>query len=139
LENVVPHEVDHAVRASLLRRPVERWLDEGCASLMESPAVHQHLRSAALRVPPDVVTAEWLSRRTYPDALREWEQTYAAGFSLVEFLLSLGGPRRLLEFQLDQGTIPDRLACYCGLPTETLRQQWIRRRERQRGAGCDCV
>ncbi|TWT43541.1 hypothetical protein KOR42_44820 [Thalassoglobus neptunius] len=52
--DVIPHEVDHLVRAALVGHPIERWLDEGCATLFESETLKQHLRNIAHRANPNV-------------------------------------------------------------------------------------
>ncbi len=105
LADVVPHEVDHMVRASLVRRPIPRWLDEGCASDRESAASQQRLSDetrrlqASVRLP--VIDAAWLDAMDYPAGNEEVASLYAVGHSLVEFLIERSGPRRLLDFQCD--------------------------------------
>ncbi len=109
LRDVIPHEVDHAVRASLVRHPIERWLDEGCATLFESEEVKHSLRKAALKVPSEVITRQWLNELDYPQNPEEMAAVYAVGFSLVEYLLTLAPPPTLLEFQRVEAPIESRL------------------------------
>jgi hypothetical protein len=129
LRDVIPHEVDHMVRASLVRRPIERWLDEGCAALLESEQAKQRLRRIAHDVDPRRIDEHWISGTAYPRDERELARLYALGFSLVEFLLQRDGAGRLLEFQRDSGSVADRLHAHYGLTVETLRDHWSTWRE----------
>lgn len=138
LNDILPHEVDHMVRASLVRHPIARWLDEGCASLMESATVHERLRRDALRISPEQITEQWLAAREYPTDNQETTLLYAAGFSLVEFLLDRDGPAVLLAFQQDQQTLPERLRAHYRLDVHELRLQWAGWRKRNSSNGTDC-
>lgn len=124
LDDVIPHEVDHMVRASLVRHPIERWLDEGCASLFESAAARAQLRSAAQQSPASMIQARWLSRMDYPADSTELSRLYAVGFSLVEFLLTRQDAKTLLAFQTDRSTIEERLAHYYGMSIPELQREW---------------
>lgn len=44
IDTAVPHEVNHTVFASELRRPLPRWLDEGAALYVENEAEHNRQR-----------------------------------------------------------------------------------------------
>lgn len=136
LKNVIPHEVDHMVRASLIRHPLERWLDEGCALLMESPEMHEFLRGIAGEVDPSIITVSWLESRDYPRDAREINSLYAVGFSLVEYLLTRGSPGRLLEFQHDTACMPIRLQRHYQLTPEQLQTGWSRWRKSRQHADC---
>ncbi len=136
LQDVIPHEVDHMVRASLVRRPIERWLDEGCASLMESSTSHERLRAISLKLPDDLFSLRWLERREYPQSPIELEQLYAGGFSLVEFLLGRDTSSTLLDFQRDPDSVTARLARYYRLTPETLRLEWLRWRNSEQRVDC---
>lgn len=136
LHNVIPHEVDHMVRASLVRHPIERWLDEGCALLMESAEMHAHLRQTAAGISPSIITVMWLEGQEYPQSTQERSDLYAGGFSLVEFLLTRGSPSRLLEFQRDTSPMPVRLRQHYHLSVETLRREWAFWRDTRNGTEC---
>lgn len=136
LQDVIPHEVDHMVRASLVRKPVERWIDEGCASLMESPASHERLRTIAASIPGAVFSNEWLERQEYPQSAREIQFLYAGGFSLVEYLLSRRPPQVLLAFQKDVGTVAERLQRHYQLTPQMLRNGWSEWRSIRRSGRC---
>lgn len=126
IRNVIPHEVDHMVRASLVRRRIERWLDEGCALLMESPEVHQQLRSVARSTSAEVISPDWLSAIEYPQSSAANGQLDAVGFSLVEFLLTRESPAVLLAVQRETDSVEARLQRHYGLTIPALREEWSR-------------
>jgi hypothetical protein len=138
LADVIPHEVDHMVRASLVRRPIPRWLDEGCAGLMESPASHRQLREqlpAHLNVP---LTCRFLDELDYPASSADTGRLYSVGFSLVEFLLTRGEPSQLLKFQQDVRPPSTKLANYYGLSVTELDSAWRTWAVTRQTAGVDC-
>ncbi|WP_437202294.1 hypothetical protein [Planctomicrobium sp. SH664] len=139
LNDVIPHEVDHAVRASLIRHPIERWLDEGCASLMESAPAHAALRSRMATKTVNDFTLEWLAAESYPSNAGENERLYCLGFSLVEFLLQCDSPRRLLDFQRDPRPIEERLRLYYGCTVKELHHNWQQWRTAREARGYDCA
>ncbi len=142
LRDVIPHEVDHMVRASLARHPIERWLDEGCATLFESAEVHLSLRTTAAAVDASIVRKEWLESFDYPKNSDEIQDLYAVGFSLVEFLLSENDAKILLEFQREQTSIEQRLSQHYGWTISQFRTKWdLWRRnfsESQSVLRCEC-
>ncbi|MFO1004828.1 MAG: thioredoxin family protein [Planctomycetaceae bacterium] len=141
LNDVIPHEVDHAVRASLCRRALPRWLDEGCASLFESPESHDQLRQQLVTSQRRVLTAGTLDQMDYPVSGTETTQLYAEGFSLVEYLLSRGTPRQLLQVQQSpQPPSRSLVQVYHREIPELLHDwhQWEQQRS-ARGSRCDCV
>ncbi|MEW4489903.1 thioredoxin family protein [Thalassoglobus sp. JC818] len=141
LTDVIPHEVDHLVRASLIGHPIERWLDEGCATLFESEASKQRLRETACLADPRLITAEWLSALEYPHQSHDVSMVYAVGFSLVEFLLSRDSPQVLLEFQKDVSSIEQRLKAHYRLSVVQLRDafaDWRMSRKRHTMLRCEC-
>ncbi len=131
LRDVIPHEVDHAVRASLVRHPIERWLDEGCATLFESDQVQMGLRETASNVSMDLVTDEWLSDYDYPANSDDVAKLYAVGFSLVEYLLSLNDASTLLEFQRTESSVGSRLLSSYGVTVSEFRRNWDQWRKQQ--------
>ncbi|MEW4531500.1 thioredoxin family protein [Maioricimonas sp. JC845] len=140
LDDVIPHEVDHAVRASLVRRPIVRWLDEGCASLMESPAVHARLRQQALTADGRRLLRAWLDRSDYPRDGRDLAALYATGFSFVEYLLECGGPQRLLELQRDPRRPSVKFHDHYRADADRLIDEWHARlpARLRLGTACDC-
>ncbi|WP_437191477.1 thioredoxin family protein [Planctomicrobium sp. SH527] len=136
LQDVIPHEVDHMVRASLTRKPIERWIDEGCASLLESPASHERLRTIAGSIPASIFSDEWLERAEYPQSAEEIQHLYAGGFSLVEYLLSCRPPQVMIAFQKDAGTVAERLQRHYQLTPQGLRSGWSQRQITLRSSRC---
>ena len=100
LADAAPHEVDHMVRASLLRRPLPRWIDEGAAAVWESRREHERLRRASARGLDRGVALDLLAM-DYPRDPAAVEATYAVGFVLVERLLRDRGPQATLALQRD--------------------------------------
>jgi len=141
LNDVIPHEVDHAVRASLCRRPLPRWLDEGCASLFESPESHAQLRQQLVIPRKRGLTSETLDAMDYPVSGAATTQLYAEGFSFVEYLLSDGTPRQLLQVQQSPQPLSRSLVqAYRREIPDLLHgwHQWEQQRS-ARGSRCDCV
>ncbi|MEZ6058472.1 MAG: thioredoxin family protein [Planctomycetaceae bacterium] len=124
LHDVIPHEVDHMVRATLVRRPITRWLDEGCAVLMESTASQQQHRSRAARFIHDEVTSSFLDDADYPTSATELDRLYAVGFSLSEYLLAKLGPQRLLAFQQDARPPTQKWEDFLGESPESTISHW---------------
>ena len=122
LADAVPHEVDHMVRASLVRRPVARWLDEGCAALMESPAEHARLRREARRFAASGRPVTFFGRAEYPRDPRAVTELYAVGFALCERLVRRLGPATVLDAQ--RSAAPERALAAAGWPVERLVEDW---------------
>ena len=141
LRDVIPHEVDHAVRASLCRQPLPRWLDEGCASLFESPESHAQLRQHLVISRKRLLTPETLNQMDYPASGAETTQLYAEGFSLVEYLLSRGSPRQLLQLQQSRQPLSRSLVQVYRQELPELLRDWHQWEEQRsaRGSRCDCV
>ena len=141
LHDVLPHEVDHTVRASLCRRPLPRWLDEGCATLFESETSHEQLRRQRQSATATLLTPKTIDQLSYPATADDTARLYAEGFSLVEYLLSRGTPHDLLRVQL--ATEPPSRSLVQVYRTELPQllsgwQTWERKRLTA-GTRCDCV
>lgn len=98
LESVLPHEVTHAIIASYLRSPAPRWLDEGMATSVEAKGERDQYRSRLiefLQTGHGIAFNEMVEMKEYPT-----DQTpfYSQAFSVCEYLILVGGRRRLLEF-----------------------------------------
>ena len=124
IEDVIPHEVDHLVRANFIGHPIERWLDEGCATLFESEQSKERLRKLASRVDSEVITSRFLNASEYPGNSTKLSELYAVGFSLVEHLLKQESPPVLLAFQKANGDVEERLRKYYGIGVSELRESW---------------
>lgn len=141
LRDVLPHEVDHAVRASLVRRALPRWLDEGCASVAESAPSHAQLRSQLRLSRRRILTSETIDAMSYPTSSTSTQQLYAEGFSLVEYLL-LQRPRSdLLRVQQAERPLSQSLPAVYQVELPQLLADWTNwEQSRLRvGTTCDCV
>ena len=141
LADVIPHEVDHAVRATLCRRPLPRWLDEGSASLFESEPSHDRLRGVLRTTHRPLLTPSTLDESSYPGDEAQLAQLYAEGFSMVEYLLTLGTPRDLLRVQQSADPPSRSLVQVYRIETPQLLANWLtwQRLRLKAGTRCDCV
>ncbi len=141
LRDVIPHEVDHTVRASLCRRPLPRWLDEGCASLFESESSHDQLRQLRLTSRQTLLNPASIDQLRYPESAGDTSRLYAEGFSLVEFLLSRGTPSDLLRVQLADEPPSRSLVTVYRADLPRLFSEWHSWEKKRLSAGtrCDCV
>ncbi|NQV24168.1 MAG: hypothetical protein HQ518_07345 [Rhodopirellula sp.] len=93
IESVLPHEVTHAVLASIFGRPLPRWIDEGLAILSEGQNAQQRqrllLRDMLKRKPPRLRTL--IASAEYPESPDHSRALYLVGFSLTEFLIGQHG------------------------------------------------
>lgn len=121
LRDVIPHEVDHLVRATILRRKIPRLLDEGAACMFErgndSDGYVEMLERRA-----DIETA-WhsIDDLDYPDDSQVGE-FYGFGVSLVRYLVATHGKRKTL--QLMDGNPSARWESVLGEPLDETREKW---------------
>lgn len=98
LESVLPHEMTHAVLASVFNRPLPRWIDEGLAVLSEGQPAQQRqrllLRELLGQNPPPLRTL--IARAEYPQTLEQTQAVYLVGFSLADYLIKRYGRKRLI-------------------------------------------
>ena len=141
LRDVIPHEVDHTVRASLCRRPLPRWLDEGCATLFESETSHEQLRRRRLATTATLLNPATIDQLSYPATADDTGRLYAEGYSLVEYLLSRGTPHDLFRVQLAAEPPSRTLVQVYRTPLPQLLSEWQSWEQKRLSAGtrCDCV
>ena len=100
VDSVLPHEITHMILATHFRRPIPRWLDEGAATSVEHASEKENYRRHLLQYLREDVRKGLPFNRMV--ALKEYPPDpmplYSQGFSVVEYLIALGGHRRLLEF-----------------------------------------
>ena len=100
VDSVLPHEITHTILASHFRRPIPRWLDEGAATSVEHVSERENYRRLLMQFLREDVRKGLPFNRMV--ALKEYPSDpmpfYSQGFSVVEYLIDLGGHRRLLEF-----------------------------------------
>lgn len=107
LDSVVPHEVSHMILASYFRRPVPRWIDEGAATSIEADAERSNYRRMLiefLNTSKGIPFNKMVRCTEYPSDMMPF---YAQGFSACEFLIAVGGHRRLIEFAREGITTGD--------------------------------
>lgn len=100
VDSVLPHEITHMIFASHLRAPVPRWLDEGAATSVEHESEKANYRKMLRRfITPEegrcLPFNRMVSMKEYPSDVMPF---YAQGFSVVEYLIALGGHRELIRF-----------------------------------------
>ncbi|MEX0718658.1 MAG: hypothetical protein WD066_18840 [Planctomycetaceae bacterium] len=97
---VLPHEVQHTVFASLFRRPLPRWLDEGAADLFVDEQDHRRLRELTKEAARSSYNLE-PDRIEYHDDGRQTALLYASGFGMVEYLIAQKGKDSFFAFAKD--------------------------------------
>jgi hypothetical protein len=93
LDSVLPHEINHTIFASVFRRPLPRWADEGAASLIEHESERNQLRqihSRAMQSRRKISLKKLLEIKDYPQDQQEILTLYAEGHSLADFLIQKG-------------------------------------------------
>ncbi len=104
LDSVIPHEVTHTILACHFRRPLPRWADEGACTLIE----HDSEKLRQLKLLDEVMQSgkriplrQLFSMTEYPKDMNNVMKLYAEGYSVADFLVQQGGPRKFLAF-MDQ-------------------------------------
>lgn len=100
LDSVLPHEITHMILASHLREPVPRWLDEGAATSVEHDSEKEKYRKMIRHFLREDVRKclpfnRMVALKEYPDDVMPF---YAQGFSVIEYLIAVGGHQRLVRF-----------------------------------------
>jgi len=133
LDSVIPHEVSHTVFASYFRRPLQRWADEGAASLVEHESERhrqQLLLHQVFSTPQRIPLTRLISMKDYPADMASVLTLYAEGYSLAEYLVQSGGETgkaRFLRFLKDANDHDWNYAIRAnyGLPdVGSLEQRW---------------
>jgi hypothetical protein len=140
LYSVLPHEVTHTVFAHHFRYPVPRWADEGGSVLSENDAERQHhdkLVRGYLNHRQGIQLRRLFTLKEYgeiPDVM----VLYAQGFSVSNYLVSLGGRQAFLGFvsmglqgQWDKGV----QTYYHKNSVEELEQAWLQNLRETKGGG----
>jgi hypothetical protein len=131
LYSVLPHEVTHTVFADYFRYPVPRWADEGGSVLSENDAERAHhdkLIRSYLNNRQGVQLRRLFMLKEYNE-LPDVMMLYAEGFSVSNYLVSLGGRQAFLGFvsmglqgKWDQGV----QTYYQKNSVEELEQAWLK-------------
>ncbi len=97
LDSVLPHEISHTILASYFREPVPRWIDEGAATFVEADVErsnYRHMLIDFLKTGKGIPFNNMVRFKEYP---QDQMPFYAQGFSVCEYMILVGGPRRLIE------------------------------------------
>lgn len=98
LDSVVPHEISHTILATYFGRPVPRWIDEGAATSIEADVErnnYRHMLIGFLQEHKGLPFNTMVRLTEYPADMMPF---YSQGFSVCEYLIAVGGHRRLVEF-----------------------------------------
>ena len=100
VDSVLPHEITHTIFASMFRKKIPRWIDEGAATSVEHISERANYQRLLLKyVDPEVRRAIPFNRivemKEYPKDIMPF---YSQGNSIAEFLIGQGGHRRFAAF-----------------------------------------
>ncbi|MDR2344884.1 MAG: hypothetical protein LBE18_02355 [Planctomycetaceae bacterium] len=100
LDSVLPHEISHTIFATYFKTPIPRWLDEGAATCVEHHSEKENYRQMILYfLQKDVRKCLPFNRMTtlkeYPEDILPF---YAQGYSVAEYLITVGGHQLLIKF-----------------------------------------
>jgi hypothetical protein len=102
VDSVLPHEVTHMIFASHFRQPLPRWADEGGATSVEHASEknkYRQILDQCLRTGRGIAFNPMFTMMDYP---ADFMPLYAEGYSLAEYLISVGGRQEFVKF-LDDG------------------------------------
>jgi hypothetical protein len=98
VDSVIPHEVTHMIFASHFRQPLPRWADEGGATSVEHASErnkHRQMLVQFLSTGRGIPFSRLFALTEYPPDVMP---LYAQGYSLVEYLIQVGGRQKYIQF-----------------------------------------
>ncbi|MBQ2791103.1 MAG: hypothetical protein IJE97_15815 [Thermoguttaceae bacterium] len=129
LDSVLPHEITHTILASYLRAPAPRWIDEGMATSVEADVERTNYRlmlADFLHSRKGIAFNDMVAMKEYPTELMPF---YSQSFSVCEYLILIGGRRRLAEFAREGARSNDWNAAlrryYEGRSLGDLQLEWV--------------
>ncbi|MBQ9798526.1 MAG: hypothetical protein IJO40_01125 [Thermoguttaceae bacterium] len=129
LDSVLPHEITHTVLASYLRAQAPRWIDEGMATSVEADVERTNYRlmlADFLHSRKGIAFNDMVAMTEYPEELMPF---YSQAFSVCEYLILIGGRRRLVEFAKEGARSNDWNAAlrryYEGRSLGDLQLEWV--------------
>lgn len=129
LDSVLPHEITHTILASYLRAQAPRWLDEGMATSVEADGERTNYRLSLadfLHSRKGIAFNDMVAMKEYPAEVMPF---YSQAFSVCEYLILIGGRRRLVEFAKEGATTNDWNAAlrryYEGRTLGDLQVEWL--------------
>jgi hypothetical protein len=129
LDSVLPHEITHTVLASYLRAQAPRWIDEGMATSVEADSERTRYRlnlADFLHSRKGIAFNDMVAMKEYPTDVMPF---YSQVFSVCEYLILIGGRRRLVEFAKEGARTNDWNAAlaryYEGRTLGDLQLEWV--------------
>ena len=129
LDSVLPHEITHTILASYLRAQAPRWIDEGMATSVESASERTRYRLSLadfLHERKGIAFNDMVAMKDYPVEVMPF---YSQVFSVCEYLILIGGRRRLVEFAKEGARTNDWNAAlrryYEGRSLGDLQLEWV--------------
>lgn len=98
LDSVIPHEVSHTIFATYFCCPVPRWIDEGAATSVEADVERNNYRNMLIGFLLENRGIPFNTMVRLSEYPRDMMPFYSQGFSVCEYLIAVGGHRRLVEF-----------------------------------------
>ena len=124
IKDCIPHEVDHMVRATIVGHAIPRWIDEGCAVLFESESSRKIARDVLLNQPMRYSAWNMIGAYEYPDDPEMLTALYSESPSIVEWMISMRGPREVLKAQIHSLDSDKKWDMYVGEPIGKSRQRY---------------
>jgi hypothetical protein len=130
-DNLLPHEVTHAVLAHHFGRAIPRWVDEGMATRAEDTAVRGRQDARVRKLVKQntlMPLATLFALRDYPSNTDDVMRFYAQGYSVTDYLIRARGRRTLLTFVekgMESGWAKAAQSCYGHDSIEKLEQAWL--------------
>ncbi len=101
LDTVLPHEIMHAILATVTRKSVPLWLSEGIATCNEAQVDQEKIARPFARYVQDgkmIPFREMFATEAYPRDKEKLALLYAQSHSAVQFLVEHGGKQNVIEF-----------------------------------------
>jgi hypothetical protein len=99
-DGMLRHEVMHLILAAQFKTALPRWIDEGLALQHESDEVVSRMkdRITHARTANELISLKELFRmKSYPREPKQITLMYAQAYSVVDWLITRGGKRKLLQ------------------------------------------
>jgi len=126
IQSVIPHEVQHTIIASITRKPTPRWLDEGMATMLESPVEQATTRRSAIRYMDHAHSLfHHFDDMRYPVGGNEnIIAVYSTGFTFVEWLVEQKGKDTLWRFAIDTRKPSEKFQEFYGVSVSAAWGRW---------------
>ncbi len=138
--DVIPHELTHVVLHMYLNRSLPLLWNEGAAQLVETEASHQRYR---MWVSEQVIDLKRWKHFSEAVDNSKWKDdvfaNYSEGFSVVEYLVGRGGPRKFTDFLAGNGSENAKLKKFYDFKSlDALEVSWYKWFKKNSKKGYDC-